>query len=142
MAQRPQRDCGQMLGQFGFGQPTGEKEPAVIRDYFYFCPPGLKEFSDPLLQTGKLFFNSPRQLCALIMAIGVERTELSPGAPGWDPRFVQIQKGYPKFCHKLLESCMNKCLAACFAPSVEILSLPAGRPVFRPAASRQVLRLR
>jgi hypothetical protein len=63
---------GEMLGQLSFGQPPREKEPTVIRDYFYLCPADMNEIVYLLLQSGKLFFNPPCQLCALIMAIGIE----------------------------------------------------------------------
>ena len=54
----------------------------MIGDYFNFCPAGVQELIYPLLQTGKLFFDSPCQLRTLIMAIGIDCTDLSPGAAG------------------------------------------------------------
>ena len=45
------------------------------------------------------------------MAIGVDRTELGPGAPGWRSKLVRFEEGDPELCHKLLEACMNECLA-------------------------------
>ena len=82
----------------------------MIRDYLYFCPTDMNEFEYPLLQPGKLFFNSPCQFCTLIMAIGIDRTEFSPGTTGWKKGYIRCQKGCPKFFDKLLESRLCKCL--------------------------------
>src|SRR5437879_140636 len=61
------------------------------------------------------------------MAIGVDRTKLSPGASGWQSKLIRFEEDDAELCHKLLEARMHECLA------VAVFFRLNPRPFQRPA---------